>query len=176
MTWASYSQPQVPDPPIRATDRDRDAAIGLIQACYTDGRLSMDECEGRLGQALTAQTYAQLDLLTADLPGQVTYPDAPTVPGPRHTSGLAIASLVCGIAQPFTFMLSTIPAIALGHAARRQIRRTGDDGRPMATAGLVLGWAGLIAIIMFVLAIVAITVVVTGPAHGVIGPAHGNGP
>jgi Domain of unknown function (DUF4190)/Domain of unknown function (DUF1707) len=166
MTWASYSQPQVPDPPIRATDRDRDAAIGVIQASYTVGRLSMDEYDARLGHALTAQTYAQLDALIADLPGRPTYPDAPAIPQPRHTNGLAIASLVCGIAQPFTLMLSTIPAIALGHAARRQIRRNGDDGQPMATAGLVLGWAGLTAVIMFVLAIVAIGVLITGAVHG----------
>jgi hypothetical protein len=169
MTWASYNQPKVPDPPVRATDRDRDAAIGVIQASYTDGRLTMDECEARLGQALAARTYAQLDALTTDLPVRPVYPDAPVPPGPpgpRHTNGLAIASLVCGIAQPFTFMLSTIPAIALGHAARRQIRRTGDDGRPMATIGVVLGWAGLAAVVMFVLAIVTLAVLVAGPAHG----------
>jgi hypothetical protein len=166
MTWASYNQPQVPEPPIRATDRDRDAAIGVIQASYTVGRLTMDEYDARLGHALTAQTYSQLDELTADLPERPTYPDAPVTPRPRHTNGLAVASLVCGIAQPFTFMLSTIPAIALGHAARRQIRRNGDDGRPMATVGVVLGWAGLAAIIMFVLAIVTLAVLVAGPAHG----------
>jgi len=47
--------------------------------------------------------------------------------------------LVCGIGQ-FGFPLASIAAIILGHKARRQIRRTGDDGYGLATAGLVLGY------------------------------------
>jgi hypothetical protein len=161
MTSPSYGRAGVPGPPIRATDRDRDATIGVLQACYSQGRLSKDEHDARVGRALAAHTYAELDTLTADLPERPGYPDAPVVPGPRHTNGLAVASLVCGLAQPFTGMLSTIPAIALGHVARGQIRRTGEDGRALATWGLILGWAGLAAALAFVLAIVVVVLLVT---------------
>jgi hypothetical protein len=45
-----------------------------------------------------------------------------------RTNGLAIASLACWLAQ-FTFgLLATIPAIVFGHAARHQIKRTGEQG------------------------------------------------
>lgn len=167
-TPSSFSRARTATPLIRATDRDRDAVIQVLQASYSEGRLTMAEHETRVSQALSAQTYAELDTLTADLPMRPTYPDAPAPqmpqfpPMPRRTNGLAVASLVCGILQPFTFMLSTIPAIAMGHVARGQIRRTGEDGRTMANWGLVLGWAGLAAGFM---ALVAIFLAVTVLAH-----------
>jgi hypothetical protein len=156
MTSARFGQAGPPGPPIRATDRDRDHAIETIQSCYTVGRLTRDEHDARVSRALVAQTYPELDQLTVDLPGWTGYPDAPVVPAPPRTNRLAVASLVCGLAQPFTLMLSTIPAIALGHAARGQIRRNGEDGRAMATWGLILGWAGAVAVLGFVLAIFAL--------------------
>jgi hypothetical protein len=71
--------------------------------------------------------------------------------------------------QPFTGMLSTIPAIALGHVARGQIRRTGEDGRSMATWGVVLGWAGVAAIFMALVAILLAVAFIVHP-HPVIVP------
>jgi hypothetical protein len=149
---------QAPSPMVRATDRDRDATIGAIQGSYTSGRLSRDEHDERVGRALAAQTYAQLDLLTADLPERPWYPDMPAVPRPPRTNGVAVAALVCGLLQPFSGMLTTIPAIVLGHVARGQIRRTGDDGKSMATWGMALGWAGASAVILFVLFIAALVI------------------
>ena len=166
MTTSEYSRTGPLGPPIRATDRDRDAAIGVIQSSYTVGRLSRDEHDARVAGALAAQTYADLDRLTGDLPGRTGYPDAPVMPTPRHTNGFAVASLVCGLAQPFTGMLSTIPAIALGHIARGQIRRSGDDGKAMATWGVVLGWAGALAVLMaIVVFIVFIALFASTAAH-----------
>lgn len=160
MTSASFGRAPVPGQQLRATDRDREAAIGVLQSSYTVGRLTKDEHDARVSRALSAQTYAELDLITADLPERPGYPDAPVVPGPRRTNALAVASLVCGLAQPFTGMLSTIPAIALGHISRGQIRRTGEEGRAMATWGLILGWAGVTAAVAFLLAILAFVVMV----------------
>jgi len=157
-TPASYGRAPVQGQPLRATDRDREAAIGVLQSSYTVGRLTKDEHDARVSRALRAQTYADLDLLITDLPERPYYPDAPVRPGPRRTNALAVAALVCGIAQPFTGMLSTIPAIALGHVARGQIRRSGEDGRGMATWGLILGWAGVTAVIAIVLAILLFAV------------------
>ncbi len=171
MTQASFGRSPVPGQQLRATDRDREAAIGVLQSSYTVGRLTKDEHDARVSRALMSQTYAELDLLTADLPERPSYPDAPVAAGPpgsRRTNTLAVAALVCGLAQPFTGMLSTIPAIALGHISRGQIRRTGEDGRAMATWGLILGWAGVTAAIAFVLAILLFVVLL---AHA-IPPPH----
>lgn len=59
----------------------------------------------------------------------------------RRTNPLAISALLCGIA--FLFSPAAIAAIILGHKARRAIRRTGDNGRGLATAGLILGYVGI---------------------------------
>ncbi|HTU09170.1 MAG TPA: DUF4190 domain-containing protein, partial [Trebonia sp.] len=71
-----------------------------------------------------------------------------------RTNGLAMASFACGIGQFVVGPLATIPAIVLGHMARNQIRRTGEQGTGLALAGLVLGWGAVIlAIILMTLAI-----------------------
>jgi hypothetical protein len=44
----------------------------------------------------------------------------------------------------------------LGHVARHQIRRTGEQGAGLALAGLVLGWAAVI--LGIVLIVVALTI------------------
>ena len=155
-------------PPVRATDRDRDAAIDVLQESYATGRLTADEHAARVGQAMAARTYADLDRLTADLPRRPIYPDAPRPSLPRRTNGYAMAALACGAAQPLTFMLTTIPAIIFGHVARRQIRETGEDGSLMATWGLALGWAGVAAIVLVIVVVVVATVLFTRSASGII--------
>ena len=103
------------------------------------------------------EVSGDLARVTADLPGgHLAQPAWPGAAGPARTNPLAIASLACGIGQPFTGMLSTIPAIVLGHMTRREIRRTGEDGTGMATVGLVLGWAGFGVLVVACLFIVAI--------------------
>jgi hypothetical protein len=90
-------------------------------------------------------------------PGTTPYgqPSAPGWGQPRKTNGLAIAALVCGIGQLLLGILAGIPGIILGFVALSQIRRTGDNGRGMAIAGIVLGFIG---IALFVILIVAIAV------------------
>jgi len=58
---------------------------------------------------------------------------------------LSIASLCCGIGQLLAGILAGIPAIVLGFLAISQIRKTGEDGRGMAIAGIVLGFISIIA-------------------------------
>jgi uncharacterized membrane protein len=153
---------------MRAADADRDRAVGFLTTAYTEGRLAKDEYDARLESALSARTYADLDQVVTDLPGARVGP----VPlrGPVPTNGLAIASLACGLAQFVFGPLPTIPAIVLGHMARHQIRRTGEQGAGMALAGLLLGWA---AVALGVLAIIALAAfVVTSSSHAAVVPSH----
>ncbi len=153
---------------MRAADADRDSAVNYLTTAYTEGRLAKDEYDARLDTALSARTYAELDQVVTDLPGARAGP----VPrrGPSPTNGLAIASLACGVAQFAFGPLPTIPAIVLGHMARHQIKRTGEQGAGMALAGLLLGWA---AVAMGVLAILAFTLLVaTSTGHAAVIHAH----
>ena len=133
---------------MRAADTDRDRVAGILGTAYSEGRLSRDEYDARLESALSARTYADLDHVVTDLPAAQPAVPGPaattTVTRPARTNGLAIASLACGLAQFAFGPLATIPAIVLGHMARSQIKRTGDQGAGLALTGLVLGWAAVI--------------------------------
>jgi hypothetical protein len=62
-----------------------------------------------------------------------------------RTNSVAVVALVLGFVFPLT-----LAAIPLGHIARRQIARTGERGDGLAVAGLVLGYLGLVAVLIAV--------------------------
>jgi len=64
---------------------------------------------------------------------------------------LAIISLVSA------FFVS-LDAVICGHIALNQIKRTGEKGRGLAIAGLVLGYLGLISGIIFIVVVVLVTI------------------
>jgi Domain of unknown function (DUF1707)/Domain of unknown function (DUF4190) len=139
---------------LLASTADREAAVDVLKAGYAEGRLTKDEYDARAGEALAARTLGDLARLTADLPAGHPAPPA-WLPGPARTNSLAAGALLCGLGQMCFGPLATVPAIALGHMARREIRRTGELGMGLATVGLVLGWAGAALFILTALLIVA---------------------
>ena len=63
----------------------------------------------------------------------------------QRTSGYAIASLVLGVAGFFGFpIVAAILAIVFGHKARKEIRGGMASGDGLATAGIILGWVGIV--------------------------------
>jgi Domain of unknown function (DUF1707)/Domain of unknown function (DUF4190) len=137
---------------LRASTADREHAIEVLKAGFAEGRLTKEEYDARAGGAFAARTLGDLATITGDLPGGLPRaPVWPATPASPQTSGLAVAALLCGLGQPFTGFLSTIPAIVLGVMARRDIRRTGERGMGMATFGLALGWVGASVLLLIVL-------------------------
>ena len=66
------------DPSWLAANADRERAVGVLRAGFTEGRLTEDELDDRVAQAYAARTYGQLWALTADLPaGALPYPQFP---------------------------------------------------------------------------------------------------
>ena len=153
---------------LRASDADREQLVDVLKGAFAEGRLSQDEYTERMERAYTAKTYGELALLSTDLPAQMP-PAYPAYRSPG-TNSLAVASLVFGVAEFFTAGLTAVPAVVLGHKARRQIRMTGEQGSGMATAGLILGWTaiGLFALLVAVAVLAAVAL----NAHGA-GPASG---
>lgn len=88
------------------------------------------------------------------LPSAVVSSPAP-FGAPNPTSGLAIASLVCGIASLLScvcclLMPAPIAAVVCGHLALKDIASTvpAKEGRGMAIAGLVMGYVGIVLVIV----------------------------
>jgi hypothetical protein len=77
---------------MRASDSDRDRVVERLNVAYSEGRLSKDEYDDRLENALSARTYADLDQIVADLPAARTTVVTPVA----RINGLAIASLPAG--------------------------------------------------------------------------------
>jgi Domain of unknown function (DUF1707) len=86
------SNPAQRDASTRAADTDRIQMAQLLADAAAQGRLPLSEYEDRLAKAYAAQTYADLDRLSADLPGAaVTIHRGPCQPAPS-TLLLAIMS------------------------------------------------------------------------------------
>jgi Domain of unknown function (DUF1707)/Domain of unknown function (DUF4190) len=134
---------------MRASSADRERAVDVLKAGFTEGRLTQDEYNDRMGRAYAARTYGDLAALTADLPAGASPMPAWPVPAyqpppPSGTNSLAIASMVLGVAEFFTGGLTAIPAVVCGHIARRQMKQTAQRGDGLATSGLVLGYMAII--------------------------------
>lgn len=131
---------------LLASDADRDRAAEVLKSGFAEGRLDKNEYDVALERVYTARTNGELMAATSQLPGGgMALYAAPPVP---RTNSLAVAALVCGLGQFLLGPLPTIPAIVLGHAARRQIRRTGENGSGIALTGLILGWVGAAGLIL----------------------------
>jgi hypothetical protein len=153
---------------MRAGDADRERTADLLKAALAEGRLDYTEHRRRLDAVMSSRTYGDLQAQVADLPAGPT-PFPTTAPSPRQpvhvnpwagyappparpVEPLAKASLILGTLAPFIWVTS-LPAIITGHTALARIRRTGDDGRALAIAGLTLGWvvAAFTVLMMFVM-------------------------
>lgn len=133
---------------LRASDQDRERAAEVLKTGYADGRLSKDEYDEQLSQIYAARTVGDLATVTSQLPGGGAAL-LPVPAGPPKTNSRAVASMICGVAEFFTFGLTSIPAVILGHIARGEIRRTGEAGDGLAVTGLILGWLAISLWLLF---------------------------
>jgi len=129
---------------MRASDQDRDWAAGVLSEAYAVGRLSGEELDERSAAAYSAQTWGQLQDLTADLPVAPTAWDLPSDAvatrdatrrafAPVIWMGLiALAASLAGRILPAAVWIiaaaSTAPALL--YAARRN-----RSGRPSRGGG-----------------------------------------
>ena len=73
-------------------------------------------------------------------------PNTPSVPPVKTgTSGLAIASLICGLGSFLLSIITGIPAIIMGHIAMSKIKKSQGTigGHGVALAGTILGYVSI---------------------------------
>jgi len=85
----------------------------------------------------------------------------PALPAQQPTSGLALASVICGPLGFLTAGLSGIAAVITGHMALSAIKRSGGmlKGKGMAIAGLITGYMTILILPIAVLAGLAAPVI-----------------
>lgn len=76
-------------------------------------------------------------------------------PATKPTNTMAIISMISSIIGWFSFGILCIVGVILGHISMKQIKRTGEGGRGMALAGLIVGYIGIagwiIGLIIFII-------------------------
>lgn len=102
-----------------------------------------------------------------------TIPPAPELkPVAKRDSGLAIASLVCGIVAWTIFpFISAIAAVVTGHLAKKEIRQSNNSlsGDGMALAGLLMGYIQLGLILLMAIVFVLVIALVASPSSQLFG-------
>ncbi|WP_165906008.1 DUF4190 domain-containing protein [Agromyces badenianii] len=84
--------------------------------------------------------------------GQPAYGQAPAT----KTNTLAIVSLVASIAGVVIWGIGFIVGVICGHIALGQIKKTGEQGRGLAVAGLIVGYIGIVLSIIGVIIFIAL--------------------
>ena len=100
---------------LRASRADREQVVELLKAAFVEDRLTKDELDTRVGQALASQTYADLAAVTADLPaGPAAAGPAAAEPPSMPARTLAKAALRSGVCMLAAFAL--VGVVAMAHA------------------------------------------------------------
>lgn len=62
---------------LRASHADRERVIDTVKAAFARGQLTAGELDARVGQVLTARTYAELAAVTVSIPAEADLAPAP---------------------------------------------------------------------------------------------------
>lgn len=148
-------EPYRAGPHFLAGDADRDRAIETLKQCFQDGRINADELSERIGHALNARTFGDLDIVLTGLPAvrpmPAMYPNLPSfyqLPQRNKWNGMGLTAFILGV---FGFIcgITAIPAVALGAAALSVDPDREDKG--FAIAGIAVGgfWLILLGWLIF---------------------------
>ena len=76
---------------MRASHADRERVIDTVKAAFARGQLTAGELDARVGQVLTARTYAELTAVTLSIPAasDVARPPKPARAQPRRPAAIA---------------------------------------------------------------------------------------
>ncbi|HEX3749956.1 MAG TPA: DUF1707 domain-containing protein [Streptosporangiaceae bacterium] len=97
---------------LRTSRADREHVVGVLQVAFVQGRLTQDEFEARIGQALASRTYSELSAVTSDLPALLIgsqLPRMPAVVPDKRSMGAAARVLLAG----FVGLAVAVAAMAL---------------------------------------------------------------
>jgi hypothetical protein len=81
---------------LAAADADRESVIGKLTAAYVYGLVTKDEFDTRVGQTFAARTYAELAMVTGDIPAGLAPAPPPLRPAPAQASPLVAANVPAG--------------------------------------------------------------------------------
>ena len=99
---------------MRTSHADREQAIDMLKAAFVQGRLVKDEFDMRVGQVLASRTYADLNLLTADLPAGLIRGQSPNAASVSAPKAVRDAVRLMGLGAVLTLAVSVTALVTLG--------------------------------------------------------------
>ena len=148
---------------LRAGHADREQAIEALKSAFMQGRLTGEELGARTGQVLAARTYAELDAVTADIPG---------APRPGALPALARAEVAAspGLARRWPLARAAVKsgsflavAAVLAHSSDVIV-----NGLDYGSAGdAYRTWARVLILLAVALAVTALVILGRGVAASV---------
>ncbi len=81
---------------LRASHADRERVIDTLKAAYAYGLVTKDEFDARVSQTFAARTYAQLAVVTADIPPGLAPAPPPLRPAPARASAPVAPNVTAG--------------------------------------------------------------------------------
>ena len=127
---------------------------------HTAGRFALDVAGYNVGYLKKFSGLAmEADIVSHDMgPDNIQKKNVANI---KWTPGKATASLVLGILGmiiPFLSIVLSILAIVFGTGAKREIDASSGSlgGRGLATAGVILGWVGVVIWAFFLIAVFAL--------------------
>ena len=138
-------------PELRASDADRDRAVGQLREHSLAGRLTVEELDERSAAAFAAKTVGELDALLADLPRERA-PAAPArAPAPVQAESGGFGR------RPFTYVFEhpvrpgkvmehTLATMALAGGGYELVER--DDARLVFDYTYRPGWVAIPCILI----------------------------
>ncbi|WP_098024284.1 DUF1707 domain-containing protein [Streptomyces sp. st115] len=147
----------VPPGELRASHDDREAVVELLRDAAAEGRIGLDELDSRLERALGSRTYAELAVLTADLPQPQSAASGPPLvlkgglygasrgPGRWEVPRQVIAhGGVGGVQLDFTRVECRLPEVAVAaYGETSGVTIVIPDGWAADTGGMDPGAGGL---------------------------------
>lgn len=84
---------------LRASHADRDQVLEVLKAGFVQGRLTKDEFDARVSQTFASRTYAELAVLTADIPAERAVSRSRRTPArtPKPAVGWSIGVIMAAI-------------------------------------------------------------------------------
>jgi uncharacterized protein DUF1707 len=152
---------------LRAGHADREQVIEALKNAFMQGRLTREELGGRTGRVLAARTYAELEAVTADIPG------APLLDGPPALARTGVAGPP-GLARRWPLARAAVKsscflAIAAVTAQSGNIIDNSDANGPGPMTGPAAyhGWTRVLLLLTLTLVVTALVILIRGVAASV---------
>lgn len=94
---------------LRAGHGDREQAVRVLKAAFVQGRLTKDEFDLRISQALASRTYTDLSTVTADLPsGLVSAARPAPARDPANRTVAKVIACITAVWVTFWVVMATV--------------------------------------------------------------------